>query len=172
MRFSLSAVILAVFFTSCGPIGVSGPEQRPIPVEQVLISDVRGVLSESLDKLLIDSVMQKPDDSMPFVMVEHFGCSVLPDLDSGLLAQDIRLKLLMSDKVVTLPEPEKGDSEGGDKERRRVLDQCDFIFSSGLFKEPFVSPNQDVQHVLVLRSKLTDARTNLVIWESSAKLLK
>ncbi len=170
MRFSLSSVVLMLSFVSCSTVRSPIPGQTPIPVEQVLLSDVRGVLSDMLDRLLLENVLRKPDDSLPFVMVEHFDSAELPELDSWLLAQDIRLKLLMSDKVA-VPEPEVQDRKEALEERRRVIEQCDFILSCSLSKMPFGSP-EDEQHVIVLICKLADARTNLVIWESDAKLLK
>ena len=140
-----------------------------IAAKEIKFSDVQEATSNSVQALLDSGVLKKRDGSKPFVMVGDIENRILPQINTSIILQDIRLRIISSGQAVTMPLAEKKKSAPKKSEKNNILPTFDFLLSGEIVKEKIKGYEKECCSVNL---KLTDLKTKLVIWEADEKLIK
>lgn len=164
--------VLGLMFAGCAVIPPV-EETTGVPMDEKTIgfADVHAATIKCIEDLLTQDVLKKNDGLKPFVMIDHVQNEVLPHVKTDSLAQDIRLKILMSDKAITKPAPEKKKGKDTKKETAEQLPSFDFLLSGGVNKATIPVDGEPVACFSV-HYKLKDLKTGFVVWEREEKLLR
>lgn len=168
----------AILISGCAVVNQQVVNQQPMALEEIKFADLQQATGKSINKLLMSDVLKEKENSRPFVMVGKFENKLIPHLKTEVISQDIRLAILMSDKAITMPEDVKKIDQDPEKKpaaddvgKNEALPAFDYFLSCEVVKEKWPSPDSQ-QECYLLRFKLKDLKTKLVIWEDDSKLVK
>lgn len=165
--------LLGIVLIICGCVTAKKETtQIPKEINEIKYADIQTATSNSIENLISQDVLKKEDGSKPFVIIDHVDNTLLPHLQTDLLAQDIRLAILMSDKAVTMPAPEKKQGRDLKKETAEKLLSFDFFLTGGVIKTKIPSPDGGEVDCFAVSYKLKDIKTDLVIWEFEEQLTR
>jgi len=170
MKKLIFLLSLSLVISGCETTKKEMPAQVPIAELKINYTDVQQATNKCIEDLISQDVLKKENKSKPFVMVDYVENKVLPGINTDVLAQDIRLAILMSDKAVTMPAPEKKKGMDIKKETAKKLPSFDFFLTGEVIK--LKAPNEIGEEVdcFAVHFKLKDVKTDLVIWECQEKL--
>ena len=163
--------IMVMFSAGCA-LETTIVEKQHIPVKEqdITFIDVQVATEKCIEDLIIRDALKKSDGSKPFVMVDHFRNSLLPNVRTDSLAQDVRFKILISDKAVTMPAPEEKKDADSKKEAQDKLPAFDFFLTGGITKTSASDENGPVG-CFAVTYQLKEIKTGSVVWQCEEKLV-
>jgi len=169
-NYLLASVLV---FLCCGcawMMPVNMGTENPIDANDVTYHDIKLAVKKNLDNLLSQDILKNKDGERPLIMVDSFDNTLFPHINTDLLAQDVRLAILISDKGITMPAPVKKNGKIDKKLMAEKLKKFDFFLSGQIMKKKANVSKVGDKDVFSVCFKLKDLKTGLVIWESSEVL--
>lgn len=172
MRLLFCIFTVCLMVSGCVTTKKEEIAQVPVTDSQVNYADLQSATGKCIENLLSQDVLKKENDSKPFVMVDHVENKVLPRVKTDVLSQDIRLAILVSDKAVTMPAPEKKEGKDIKKETAKKVPSFDFFLTGKIIKLKVPGPDGAEADFVAVHFKLKDVKTDLVIWECQEKITR